>query len=75
MINKLISTGKRKIIVLFAVLFSLFVVNLGLTPNYACGCGGEAQNGTKLTYLINGISKSVIGVKVIKTRPDSENAN
>ena len=42
----------------------IFVV-LGITPNYSCGCGG-VENGTKLTYLINGVSKSIIGKPVIK---------
>ena len=68
MIKKLISTGKGKIILLSAVIFSMVIVTLGFTPNYSCGCGGEMQNGSKLTYYINGASKIVIGRKILKTK-------
>jgi len=74
MIKKLISTGKRKAFLLTAIFFSLVVISLGITPNYSCGCG-DVENGTKLTYLINGISKSLIGKKIIETGPNPENAN
>lgn len=67
MIKKLVSTRKRKVILLTAVFFSMVVINLGLTPNYSCGCGG-IENGTKLTYWINQVSKTVIGKKLIKTK-------
>jgi hypothetical protein len=68
MLKKFISSGKRKIILLTAVFFSLVVIGLGITPNYSCGCGGEFQNGTKLTYLVNQVSKSVVGKPVFNSR-------
>jgi len=67
MFKKLLSNGKRKIIFLTAVFFSMVAVVLGVTPNYSCGCGG-VENGTKLTYVINGVSKKIIGKPVIEVK-------
>jgi hypothetical protein len=43
----------------------MVVVGLGVTPNFTCGCG-EIENGTKLTFLINQVSKAVLGEPVFK---------
>ena len=43
------------------------VIGLGITPNYSCGCGG-VENGTKLTYLVNGVSKSITGKSLIEVK-------
>jgi len=45
----------------------MVAVVLGVTPNYSCGCGG-VENGTKLTYVINGVSKKIIGKPVIEVK-------
>ncbi len=55
----------KKYFAILAITFSMVIVGLAFTPNYACGCGGEMQNGTKLTYLINGFSKNTIGRKLL----------
>lgn len=65
-VKKLLS-GKRKFVFLAVFSVSMVVIGLGVTPNYSCGCGG-VENGTKLTYLINGVSKSIIGKPVIEVK-------
>jgi hypothetical protein len=65
MIKKLIRARRRKAILLSAIVFSMVVVGLGVTPNFTCGCG-EIENGTKLTFLINQVSKAVLGEPVFK---------
>lgn len=60
--------SKRKTFVfvfLSSFIFTLIIFALAITPNFACGCG-EIQNGTKLTYLINQVSKTLIGKPVFK---------
>ena len=52
-------------VLLPSFIFSLTFFLLAITPNYAYGCG-EIQNGTKLTYLINRISKNITGKPVFK---------
>ena len=72
MFKKLFSKGKQKIISLTVVFFSMIIVVLGVTPNYTCGCG-EIENGTKLTFLINQVSKNVIGKPVFNTKKNPVN--
>ncbi len=67
MFKKFIASRFGKMILLTAVVFSMVVIHLGVTPNYSCGCG-EAENGTKLTYFINMASKDVIGRKIFETK-------
>jgi hypothetical protein len=45
----------------------MIIVALGVTPNYSCGCG-DIENGTKLTYLINSVSKSITGKPAIEVK-------
>ena len=52
-----------KSLALSAVILCVVFVGLAITPNYACGCG-EIENGTKLTYFVNQISKNLFGRKV-----------
>ncbi len=66
MIKNVFSNRKRKFFLLTAIFFSLVIAGLSVTPNYSCGCG-EIEDGTKLTYLINKVSITVIGKKVIET--------
>lgn len=56
---------KNYTVILAVIIFMSFGF-LAMIPNYACGCG-EVENGTKLTYYINGISKAVIGKKVFNS--------
>ncbi len=53
-----------KTLILGFSIFCFVIIGLAITPNYACGCGGEIQNGTKLTHIINGITKNTIGKKL-----------
>ncbi len=58
--------SKAKYVKALILSFSLFccaIIGLAITPNYTCGCG-EIQNGTKLTYIINEVSKITIGKKL-----------
>jgi hypothetical protein len=54
------------------VLLSTGIVGSGITPNYSCGCG-EIENGTKLTRLIDGVSKNIVGNPVFKAQKSAEN--
>lgn len=65
--NKLGISRLKKVTFVIAVVFSMTVVGLALTPHYTCGCGDDVEDGTKLTYVINGISKIVIGKKVFNS--------